>query len=796
MEIEEQENLALARLQNAEVVSAASIAQHIQADLYEEAKNKIGECFGREFYSNVESDLFPEPQYGFIFPLIKSLRAEGYFLVGLFLPRWSTEGGQGGSLVLHLIPPSFASRDAERKYRIRWGTRNYNHWAPSRHAIYAFVRQDISRILAAQTADLYLQSVGEETAFISSERTGRAEFEAARRGDPYLKQLATWSVWITKPPADMSIFFAKGARRYESFLLDWAKFGSSRLCEAMSLAIPHSQREQLIAERRKADNPTGERFRTLPGQLDPLTKEELERKFNETHRSLPIIPDQLTLQDFQRQDRAEMRRRRKLQEARSPSESRSPRGRSSSDGDRTEVEAKRVRNSMRDQPITTGACSTTTSIRAPITSDAPATTTNMPITTIAGDSIYPSTASVFTTTITKTTSSTSHKQVVPSGNLTRVHFRDEANRHSQTITTDSERSKFPNPTPSSDTVTTALQPRPAPEMRSERELRGDLQVNQEEMDEDVQDSVETPEQIQEIPLLPVPQGAQLPPPQGLRERPPVPLSPTLCIQPPGEISTYFQPRYYVEQPPTQATITQPALLWRTAPVPVSRPSSLLPYVPPANPDYYNPAQTANSIYCPTPIRCPTTTAGQILDTLAQMQTLQTTIRNLDNGISSRPIMATSSEISAPEITSPQSTTPAAANQTIEEPETEVERYSPTSPGYQPSSNRTFYKPSSPEFEPNYEADSNSESPEIRPAFSPEPQSNEANSSSDDEETPEQTRAKLIKTMGPKQFKKFEKLYRHNQPDFNYYAIKNEKKERKKKDVPEAVYEGEPGRLNK
>lgn len=788
---------ALVTQQNAEKVSAARMRQLFQADFYEEMKSHLEECLGRNYYAAVDQDMFPEQHTGFVYPLIRAFRDAQYSVIALFLPRWSSESGQGGSAVIHVVPPSFSSRDAERKYRVRWGTKHYNHWAMSRDALYSFMRNDVARVLSKQTADLNLLSIGEEISWISAERAGRQEFESARQGYPHLKQLTVWAIRVSKPSAEMSVFFGRGARRYESHMIDWARFGTSKLCDAMSLAVPHALRCQILEERDKSENPIGERFRILPNRLDPLSKEAFERKYEETHRGMAEVVDQAQLEAFQREDRAEIRRRRKIQESRPPSECRSPRGRSSSDGDRAEVEVKRSRSSARSQP-TTDTCNTTSSIRSPITSDtANPGTSNIPLTTTA--SVHPL-ASVFTTTCTKTTSShtTSYTQVVPPTNATRVHFQDEANGTTQTITTDPSRSVFPATTQSSNVEPATAAAVPAQPMRPDHGIRDDFGIREED-DHDEEEAGQT-QGVHAQPLLPVPQGARLPPPfpQGLREPPTAPLSPSLCRLPTGSISTYLQPRYYAEQTQNiQATSTQPTLLWSTngqldrAPAPAT--TSLTPYIPPpAKATFYNPAHEINRVYVPTPIYTPSTTATEVLNTLSQLQTLQTS-QKMVNGSQKVAIPSASRETTPPEGGSPPNITPAAASPQADEA---IQRYSPTSPAYE----STNISMDDLDYEPGEQHHASPErqhhpKPRTEPVFSPEPQSAEMHSSSEDENDPAQTHAQLLKELGPKRFKKMAKLFQQKPKEFDYQCMKKERKQRKKA-VPESNYEGDEGRENR
>ena len=797
---------ALITQQDAERVSAARMRQLFQGDFHDEMKNHLESCLGRNYYAAVDQDMFPEQNTGFIYPLIRAFRDAQYVMAAVFLPRWSSEGGAGGSAVLHVVPPSFSSRDAERRYRIRWGTKNYNNWATSRDALYSFIRNDAARILLGQNADLNLLSVGEEVSWMPDLRQGRQEFESARQGYPHLKQLTVWALRISKPSVEMSIFFGRGAKRYESHLIDWARFGTSKLCDAMALAVPHALRCQLLEERDKSQNPIGERFRILPNELEPLSKQAFEAKYEETHRGMAEIVDRGQLEASIRQERVEMRRRRTMQESRRSSECSSPRR--SSDGDRGEVEIKRGRSSARNQPENN--TSTTNSLRSPVISDTvtPGTST-MPSTTTAS---FNPTPSVFTTTLTRTTSSTSsshtiaHTQEVPPNNAIRVHFQQEGNGSSQTISTDPNRSMFPGSTRSSNanpanTAAVSAQPRSSNKGvmedfgKSNQGVRNDFGIEDEEVDE------EEAGQTQGVqPLLPVPGGARLPAP--LRNPPTTPLSPAIYHLPTGSISTYLQPRYISEQTQDiQATKARPSVLWGTKDQvdrnPASVTTTLTPYVPPpamtysAKPTFYNPADEINRVYVPTPIYTPSTTATEVLQTLSQLQT-----QNITNGsqIVQTPL---SRENNQPEPVQPPNITPAAASQPIET----IERYSPTSPAYE-SNNVSMddldYEPenhhhASPEKQHHVSPErQNPIETRTEPAFSPEPQSAEMHSSSEDEDDPAQSQADLIKQLGEKRFKKMAKIFQTKPNEFSFQFMKTERKLRKQ-NVPETNYKGEEGR---
>ena len=619
-EIDSAEAAALITQQDAERVSAARMRQLFQGDLYEAMKDHLEACLGRNYYAAVDQDMFPEQNTNFVYPLIRAFRDAQYVVAALFLPRWSSEGGAGGSVVLHVVPPSFSSRDAERRYRIRWGTKNYNNWATSRDALYSFIRTDAVRILQAQNADLNLLSVGEEVSWTpDSLRQGRQEFESARQGYPHLKQLTVWALRISKPSVEMSIFFARGAKRYETHLIDWARFGTSKLCDAMALAVPHDLRCQLLEERDKSQNPIGERFRTLPNELEPLSKQAFQAKYEETHRNMAEIVDRGQLEASIRQERIEMRRRRTMQESRRSSECSSPRR--SSDGD--QVEIKRGRSSVRNQPeINTF---TTSSLKSPVISDtATSGLSIMPSTTTASTNLTPS---VFTTTYTRTTSSTSsshtiaHTQEVPPNNAVRVHFQQEGDESSQTIHTDPNRSMFPVATRSTNTnlantASVSAQPRISnPGVmedfgKSDQGIRNDFGIEGEEIDDEEEQLAQGVQ-----PLLPVPGGAKLP--TLLKKPPAAPLSPAIYHLPTGHISTYLQPRYMTEQTQDiQATKVRPSMLWATKDQvdrnPKSVTTTLTPYVPPsamtysAKPTFYNPANEINRVYVPTQIYTPST----------------------------------------------------------------------------------------------------------------------------------------------------------------------------------------------
>ena len=798
---------ALITQQDAERVSAARMRQLFQGDFYEEMRTHLESCLGRNYYANVDQDMFPEQSPNFVYPLIRAFRDAQYVVAAVFLGRWSSEGGAGGSVVLHVVPPSISSREAERRYRVRWGTKNYNNWTTSRDALYTFIRNDAARILLGQNADLNLLSVGEEVSWIPDLRQGRQEFEAARQGYPHLKQLTVWALRISKPSAEMSVFFGRGARRYESSMIDWARFGTSKLCDAMALAVPHALRCRLLEERDKSQNPVGERFRILPNEIKPLSKEAFEAKYEEAHRAMAEVADRGQLEESIRQERAEIRRRRKMQETRRSSECSSPRR--SSDGDRGEVEIKRGRSSARNQPEM-NTC-TTNSMRSPVISDSVTPgTAIMPSTTAA--SINP-TSSVFTTTSTRTTSSTSssqtiaHTQVVPPNHAIRVHFQQEGNGSSQTISTDPSRSMFPGSTQSSNaspanTAAVPAQPRNSNQGvmddfgKSNEGMRNDFGIQDEEVDE------EEAGQIQGVqPLLRVPGGARLPAP--LRNPPTTPLSPAIYHLPTGSISTYLQPRYMSEQIQNiQATKAKPSVLWGTKDQvnrnPASVNTTLTPYVPPvamthsAKPTYYNPADEINRVYVPTPIYTPTTTATEVLQTLSQIQT-----QNITNGsqIVQNPL---SRENNQPEPAEPPNITPAAAASL---PVEIIECYSPTSPAYEPanvSMDDLDYEPenhphASPEKQ--HHVSPEKQNPiEIRtePTFSPESQSAEMHSSSEDENDPAQSQADLIKELGEKRFKKMAKIFQTKPNEFNYQYMKTERKQRKQ-NLPGSTYKGEEGR---
>ena len=780
--------VALINLQNEERVSAAKMRQLFQADVYEEMKNHLEDCLGRNFYATVDQDMFPEQQHSFVFPLIRAFRDAHYVVAAFFLPRWSSEGGCGGSAVLHVVPPSFSSRDAERKYRVRYGTKYYNNWAMSRDALYQFVRNDAARILLNQAANLNLLSVGETVSWMPGTRAGRQEFESARQGYGHLNQLTVWSIRVSKPSAEMSIFFARGAKRYESQLIDWARFGTSKLCDAMALSVPHALRCRLLEEREKSQNPIGERFRTLPNNLDPLSQEAFEKKYEEAYRGLPEVVDTVQLEGYLRRDRAEIRRQQRLKESRPSSESRSsPRGRSSSDGDRTEVELERGRRSARNQP-TTEICNVTSSVGAPLSSDIITPGTSRPLTTTASVNPMPS---VFTTTSTKTTAShtISHTQVVPPTNATRVQFEDQASGSSQTITTDPSQSVFPATTQSANTEPAIIAAVPA-QAKPNQDIRNDFGIGREDDEEEEvgQDQGEPAPQ-----LLPVPQGARLPPtlPEGLREPPTIPLSPEICRLPTGSISTYLQPRYLPEQTQNvQATKSKPPILWGTkdqvnrSQRPVT--TTVAPYVPPpANPAFYNPAQDINPVYVPTPIYTPSTTATEILNTLSQLQTFQTSQKKT-NGSQIMQTPSVSRESSPPETGNPPNITPAAAKQ---QPDEVIQPYSPTSPAYE----ATNVSMDDLDYEPVDQHHSTPErqqhpKPRIEPVFSPEPGSSGMHSSSDEEQTKEE----LMKELGPKRFKRMVRMFQEEPKEFQYQFMKKERKQRKQ-NLPGATYKGDADR---
>ena len=798
---------ALITQQDAERVSAARMRQLFQGDFYEEMKVHLESCLGRSYYAAVDQDMFPEQSTTFVYPLIRAFRDAQYVVAAVFLPRWSSEGGAGGSAVLHVVPPSISSREAERRYRVRWGTKNYNHWTTSRDALYSFIRNDAARILLGQNADLNLLSVGEEVSWIPDHRQGRQEFEAARQGYPHLKQLTVWALRISKPSAEMSVFFGRGARRYESSMIDWARFGTSKLCDAMALAVPHALRCRLLEERDKSQNPVGERFRILPNEIKPLSKEAFEAKYEEAHRSMAEVADRGQLEESIRQERAEIRRRRKMQETRRSSECSSPRR--SSDGDRGEVEIKRGRSSAQNQPEI-NTC-TTNSLRSPVLSDTVTPgTAIMPSTTTAP--INP-TSSVFTTTHTRTTSSTSsshtiaHSQVVPPNHAIKVHFEQEGNSSSQTISTDPSRSMFPGSTQSSNanlanTAAVPAQPRNSNQGvmddfgKSNQGMRNDFGIQDEEVDE------EEVGQIQGVqPLLRVPGGARLPAP--LRNPPTTPLSPAIYHLPTGSISTYLQPRYMTEQIQNiQATKAKPSVLWGTNDQvernPASVTTTLTPYVPPvarpysAKPTFYNPADDVSRVYVPTQIYTPTTTAAEVLQTLSQIQT-----QNITNGsqIVQTPL---SRENNQPESTEPPNITPAAAASL---PVEIIECYSPTSPAYEPANVSMDDLDYEPENHPHASPEKQHQvSPEkqnpienrTEPTFSPESQSAEMQSSSEDENDPAQSQADLIKELGEKRFKKMAKIFQTKPNEFNYQYMKTERKQRKQ-NLPVSTYKGEEGR---
>ena len=232
-----------------ENISAAKVRKLIQQDFFEQAKIEIPAAMQREnSYTRITSDIFPEPNHAFVHPLLRALRGEGYFVLGVFLGKWGCESGMGGRLTVYCQPPSFAQHDSEKRYRIRYQTKNYNNFVVSREALYNWVRQDIGRILITQSAGLQLISLGESTSWIPQQREGRAENDATRRGEPFLQRTQNWVLNISKPKEELSVFFSKAAQIYEQAMMDWCKKGTSRVCEALSYALPHEYRKLLIEE--------------------------------------------------------------------------------------------------------------------------------------------------------------------------------------------------------------------------------------------------------------------------------------------------------------------------------------------------------------------------------------------------------------------------------------------------------------------------------------------------------------------------------------------------------------------
>ena len=78
---------ALITQQDAERVSAARMRQLFQGDFYEEMRNHLENCLGRNYYAAVDQDMFPEQSSGFVYPLMRAFRDAQYVVAALFLPR-------------------------------------------------------------------------------------------------------------------------------------------------------------------------------------------------------------------------------------------------------------------------------------------------------------------------------------------------------------------------------------------------------------------------------------------------------------------------------------------------------------------------------------------------------------------------------------------------------------------------------------------------------------------------------------------------------------------------------------
>ena len=148
----------------------------------------------------------------------------------------------------------------------------------------------------------------------------------------------------------------------------------------------------------------------------------------------------------------------------------------------------------------------------------------------------------------------------------------------------------------------------------------------------------------------------------------------------------------------------------------------------------------------------------------------------------------------PPVTSPSNITPAAATH---QPNESIQCYSPTSPAYE-STNISMddldYEPEKPQHA-TPERQSHSK-PTTDPVFSPENDSVEMHSSSDEEENdPAETHAELLKELGEKKFKKMAKLFQNKPKEFDYQFKKYERKHRERS-IPASNYEGELSRENR
>ena len=98
------------------------------------------------------------------------------------------------------------------------------------------------------------------------------------------------------------MFFSKAARRYEQALVDWCKLGTSRVCEALSYALPHDFRLLLIEEANKQNGVAGEKFRVLPRPLYQMSPESFDIGIDKHHLSSPVVADLPWLQEQQKKE--------------------------------------------------------------------------------------------------------------------------------------------------------------------------------------------------------------------------------------------------------------------------------------------------------------------------------------------------------------------------------------------------------------------------------------------------------------------------------------------------------------